>query len=134
MIDGPLILIVEDDEPVARMIADYLGTIGYRTAHAFDGREAISRVTELRPDLIVMDLMMPRLTGGEAARALRDDSLTMRIPIVAISAVADVTSIADLLPIDAIIPKPFNLDDLRDAIERLLHPPADPGSTTAAHP
>jgi CheY-like chemotaxis protein len=134
MIDGPMILIVEDDEPVARMIADYLGTIGYRTAHAFDGREAISRVTELRPDLIVMDLMMPRLTGGEAARALRDDSLTTRIPIVAISAVADVTAIADLLPIDAIIPKPFNLDDLRDAIERLLHPPTDPGSATAAHP
>jgi CheY-like chemotaxis protein len=134
MIDGPLILIVEDDEPVARMIADYLGTIGYRTAHAYDGREAVTRVAELRPDLIVMDLMMPRLTGGEAAQALRADPMTTRIPIVAISAVADVTSIADLLPIDEIVPKPFDLDDLRTAIERLLPPPTDLPTGSTAHP
>jgi CheY-like chemotaxis protein len=118
----PLILIVEDDPAVGGMIEDYLGSAGYTTARASDGQEAIGLVRELRPDVIVMDLMMPRLTGGEAARELRDDPLTTRIPIIAISAVADVTSIAELLPLDDVLPKPFDLDDLGRAIERqLLH-------------
>lgn len=116
----PLILIVEDDPAVGSMIEDYLGSNGYDTARAADGREAVHLAGELMPDLIVMDLMMPRLTGGEAARSLRQTPATMDIPILGISAVADVTSIADLLPIDDVLPKPFDLDDLIDAISRLL--------------
>jgi two-component system phosphate regulon response regulator PhoB len=120
MTERPLILVVEDDDAVATMIEDYLGSHDYRTARAADGRQAIQAVHELRPDLIVMDLMMPRLTGGEAATELRRDPLTGRIPIVAISAVADVTSIAEMLPLDEVLPKPFDLDELIEAIERLL--------------
>lgn len=127
-----LILIVEDDDAVASMIADYLDSVGYRTARAIDGRDAIGVVREQRPDLIVMDLMMPRLTGGEAARLLRDDPLTTRIPIVAISAVADVTSIADLLPIDEILPKPFDLDELAAIVSRLLESQSAPDMDASA--
>jgi CheY-like chemotaxis protein len=119
--DRPLILIVEDDAAVGSMIDDYLVGAGYRTARAEDGREAVQQVSDVRPDLIVMDLMMPRLTGGEAARELRGDPLTTKIPILGISAVADVTSIAELLPIDSVLPKPFDLDDLLSAIQQLLH-------------
>jgi len=125
-----MILVVEDDDAVAMMIQDYLSGHSYRTARAADGREAVEVVHALRPDLIVMDLMMPRLTGGEAATALRRDPLTEKIPIVAISAVADVTSIAEMLPLDEVLPKPFDLDDLVAAIERLLpasvEQPVDP--------
>lgn len=124
MTERPMILVVEDDDAVAMMIQDYLSGHEYRTARAADGREAVEVVQALRPDLIVMDLMMPRLTGGEAATALRRDPLTEKIPIIAISAVADVTSIAEMLPLDEILPKPFDLDDLVAAIERLLPPAA----------
>ena len=120
MTERPMILVVEDDDAVAMMIQDYLTGQHYRTARAADGREAVETVQKLMPDLIVMDLMMPRLTGGEAATALRRDPLTEKIPIVAISAVADVTSIAEMLPLDEVLPKPFDLDDLIAAIERLL--------------
>ena len=116
----PLILVVEDDDAVAMMIQDYLSAHDYRTARAADGREAVDMVKQQLPDLIVMDLMMPRLTGGEAATALRRDPQTEKIPIVAISAVADVTSIAEMLPLDEVLPKPFDLDDLVAAIERNL--------------
>ncbi len=126
MTDRPMILVVEDDDAVAMMIQDYLSGHEFRTARAADGREAVEVVQELRPDLIVMDLMMPRLTGGEAATALRRDPLTEKIPIVAISAVADVTSIAEMLPLDEVLPKPFDLDDLDAAIERLLPAGAAP--------
>ena len=78
----PLILIVEDDDPVAAMIEDFLATSNFRTARARDGREAVTRARELWPDLIVMDVMMPGLTGGEAANELRRDPLTNRIPIL----------------------------------------------------
>lgn len=125
----PLILIVEDDDPVAAMIEDFLqtGPTPFRIARARDGREAVTRARELWPDLIVMDLMMPRLTGGEAANELRRDPLTNRIPIIAISAVADVTSIAEMLPLDAVLPKPFDLDDLAETIDRLLAASATAG-------
>lgn len=116
----PRIPIIEDDLAVGAMIEDYLGANGYVTARAYDGREAVDLAGTMMPDLIVMDLMMPRLTGGEAARTLRHTPATMDIPILGISAVADVTSIADLLPIDDVLPKPFDLDDLIDAITRLL--------------
>jgi len=120
MTPRPMILVVEDDDAVAMMIQDYLNAHDYRTARAADGREAVEMVQQEPPDLIVMDLMMPRLTGGEAATALRRDPQTENIPIVAISAVADVTSIAEMLPLDEVLPKPFDLDDLVDAIERNL--------------
>jgi len=124
----PLILIVEDDAAVGSMIDDYLIGAGFRTARAGDGREAVERVSDLRPDLIIMDLMMPRLTGGEAARKLRDDPLTTHIPILGISAVADITTIAEMLPIDSVLPKPFDLDDLLAAIHGLLAAPDEPSS------
>jgi CheY-like chemotaxis protein len=134
MNERPLILIVEDDAAVAGMIEDYLQASGYLTELAVDGREAVDRVVQVRPDLIVMDLMMPRLTGGEAARELRSDPLTSHIPIVAISAVADVTSIADFLPIDEILPKPFDLIDLEQAIQRHLPKFGDSVSLNPSHP
>jgi CheY-like chemotaxis protein len=120
MNDRPLVLIVEDDAAVAGMIEDYLMASGYAIARASDGRGAVERARQAHPDLIVMDLMMPRLTGGEAARELRADPLTSHIPIVGISAVADVTSIADFLPLDEVLPKPFDLVELEQAIQRHL--------------
>lgn len=115
-----LILIVEDDRAVAGMISEFISSSGYDTEVARDGQDAIVKAKEFQPDLIIMDLMLPRLTGGEAASQLKQDALTARIPIVGISAVADVTALAELLPLDAVVPKPFDLDDLLAAVERHL--------------
>lgn len=114
----PLILIVEDDRAVASMIAEFIGGAGYDVEVARDGQDAIAKGKQFQPDLIIMDLMLPRLTGGEAANQLKQDALTTHIPIVGISAVADVTAIAELLPLDDVVPKPFDLDDLLAAVER----------------
>lgn len=115
-----LILIVEDDRAVAGMISEFISSSGYDTEVARDGQDAIVKAREFQPDLIIMDLMLPRLTGGEAASRLKQDALTARIPIVGISAVADVTALAELLPLDEVVPKPFDLDDLLAAVERHL--------------
>ena len=120
-----LILIVEDDRAVASMISEFITSAGYDAEVARDGQDAIVKARQFQPDLVIMDLMLPRLTGGEAASQLKQDALTSRIPIVGISAVADVTALAELLPLDAVVPKPFDLDDLLAAIERHLPEWAD---------
>ena len=114
------ILIVEDDAAIREVVRDYLMSVGYRTLVASDGDEAMAISHAARPDLIVMDLMLPRLTGGEVAARLKADLPTARIPIIAVSAVDDVGDIAELLPLDAVISKPFDLDNLREIIASLL--------------
>lgn len=114
----PLILIVEDDRAVATMIGEFVSSVGYDTELARDGQDAIDKARQFQPDVVIMDLMLPRLTGGEAASRLKQDALTSHIPIIGISAVADVAALAELLPLDEVLPKPFDLDDLMDAIER----------------
>ncbi len=107
------------------MISEFITSAGYDAEVARDGQDAIVKARQFQPDLVIMDLMLPRLTGGEAASQLKQDALTSRIPIVGISAVADVTALAELLPLDAVVPKPFDLDDLLAAIERHLPEWAD---------
>lgn len=114
----PLILIVEDDRAVASMIGEFIESAGFDIEVARDGQDAIAKAQQFQPDVIIMDLMLPRLTGGEAARHLKQNVLTSRIPIIGISAVADVMALAELLPLDEVVPKPFDLDDLLAAIER----------------
>jgi CheY-like chemotaxis protein len=123
--DPHTILIVEDDAAIRDVVRDYLDSFGYRTLVARDGDEAVAISHAARPDLIVMDLMLPRLTGGEVAAKLKADLPTARIPIVAVSAVDDVGDLAELLPLDAVIAKPFDLDDLRETIANLLPSVAD---------
>ncbi len=132
MIDRPLILIVEDDNAIASVIQESVEDSGYRSVRAPDGHVAIELAESLRPDIIIMDLMMPRLTGGEAAVELKRNPLTARIPIIAISAVDDISAIAEILPLDAILEKPFDLDDLSSTIARLLPCAQDEPANAAA--
>lgn len=123
------ILIVEDEGSVAHILEEFLGHLGYELEVVADGQAAIDRAAHSSPDLIIMDLMMPRLTGGEAARMLKQDPATTEIPILAISAIADSDQLEDVLAVDAFLAKPFDLDDLGRQVAALL-----PDSTTEANP
>ena len=82
---GPLILVVDDFEDNREMYTQYLRFNGYRVAEAVDGLDALTKAAALRPDLIVMDLSLPRLDGWEATRRLKKDPLTSQIPVVALT-------------------------------------------------
>jgi DNA-binding response OmpR family regulator len=82
-IGGKTILIAEDDERTARLVALYLEREGARTELAPDGRVAIDRTRRLRPDLVILDLMLPGIDGWEVCRRLREESDT---PIVMLTA------------------------------------------------
>lgn len=123
------VLLVEDDPALGEVLRDFLTTLRYRTTVVTNGREAVAAARTLQPDIIILDLMLPGLTGGEVAARLKAALPTARIPIVATSALPDVRLLGELLPIDAVLPKPFDLEMLERALSRLLEPPDDQSSS-----
>jgi CheY-like chemotaxis protein len=112
------ILIVEDDLHLRAMLGDLLSDEGYDIALASDGREALDVLAASRCDLVLSDVMMPRLDGRGLARAMQEDAALRPIPLVLISAggAAVVAGIACA----AFVPKPFALDHLLQTVERVL--------------
>jgi two-component system phosphate regulon response regulator PhoB/two-component system alkaline phosphatase synthesis response regulator PhoP len=80
------ILIVEDEESLARMIAEALSRQGYECDLAFDGDSALCAVSEMPPDLVILDVMLPRLDGFEVARRIRAGRASRGIPIIMLTA------------------------------------------------
>jgi CheY-like chemotaxis protein len=83
---GPLVLIVDDSEKNLKLTRDVLHAAGFRTIEAANGADAIALAAERLPDVILMDLRLPDMDGTEAARRLGCDPRTLRIPVVALSA------------------------------------------------
>ena len=117
-----LVLIVEDEQDNREIIRTVVEEIiGYEAILASDGEGALRAIAARRPDLILMDLMMPVLNGFETLRALKAESDTATIPVIAISALSrprDQDQAFDA-GADDYISKPFDLDLLADKITQL---------------
>ena len=79
------ILVVDDDPTVILYVSELLSVHGFTVISAGDGAEGVARATERSPDLILMDLNMPKMNGFEAARTLRSNPRTERVPIIAMT-------------------------------------------------
>jgi two-component system phosphate regulon response regulator PhoB len=82
----PIILVVEDEAPLQKLLAYNLGAAGFEVAQAYDGEEAVTLVDERAPDLILLDWMLPQLSGIELCRRLRRRAETSQIPIIMLTA------------------------------------------------
>lgn len=82
----PLVLLVEDQSDLRRLYAEQLILSGFDVIEAGDGAEAIAHTTDRAPDVVLMDLSLPRMDGWEATRRLKGDGRTAHIPIVAMTA------------------------------------------------
>ncbi len=111
------ILIVEDEPSIRDLLDDFLNGEGFDTLLATDGREGLEIATSEHPDVILLDVMLPVMDGVEAARQLKKDERTHDIPIVVMSANLTVLRRPDLLPVDTVIRKPFDLDELLALIQ-----------------
>lgn len=118
----PLVLVVDDYLEAREICAEYLGFHGYRVVTAEDGEEALAKAFELIPDLILMDLSLPRLDGWAATRRLKGDSRTKGIPVVALTGHALHTERERALAAgcDDVITKPVVPRDLLAQVEQLL--------------
>jgi len=122
-ITPPLILLAEDNESNVRTVGDYLQAKGCRLIVARNGREAIARVREYQPDLILMDVQMPELDGLEATRQIRRLTGLAEIPIIALTAVAMPGDRERCLAAGAndYLSKPISMKILMAAIEAQLN-------------
>ena len=116
------ILVVDDDPEIVNMLSLRLGTRGYRVVTASDGIAAIASAQRDKPDLVVLDVMMPGKTGWEVARNLRHDPATEKVKIVMLTAIGEQVNemTSPLYGADAHIDKPFEFDTLETTIGRLL--------------
>ena len=118
----PLVLVVEDEAALATMLRYNLEKQGYRVEEAADGQEALLRVAETRPDLVLLDWMLPTLSGIEVCRQLRRRPTTRDLPIIMVTArTEDQDAVRGLnTGADDYITKPFNMEALLARVRALL--------------
>ena len=132
----PLVLVVEDYQDAREMYSAYLQFSGYRVAEATNGVEAIEQAQQLMPDIILMDLALPKMDGWEATRRLKSDARTRNIPIVALTghALAGHAEGARQAGCDAFVTKPCLPDALVAEIQRMLAGTGNGGSRKTGKP
>jgi DNA-binding response OmpR family regulator len=116
------ILVVDDDKSIVKVLCAYLEQSGYQVLSAFDGESALYALRRERPDLIILDLLMPKRDGWEVTRIIRADASLVSTPIIMLTArVEDTDKIVGLeLGADDYITKPFNAREVVARVKSLL--------------
>lgn len=116
------ILVVDDDRSIVKVLAGYLEQSGYQVISAYDGETALHALRRERPDLVLLDLMMPNRDGWEVTQIIRADRVLASTPIIMITArIDDTDKIVGLeLGADDYIPKPFNPREVVARVKSLL--------------
>jgi two-component system, cell cycle response regulator DivK len=101
-----IVLVVDDDADARRIYSEYLRSKGWTVTTAADGRRGIDKANELKPDVVVLDLAMPKVDGWTVLKHLRESSWTDTIPIVVVSALTGARDEAFQFGCDAFLTKP----------------------------
>ena len=115
----PTILVVDDDSPIRSLLRQELGDAGYLVKEAANGKAALDMVRMAKPDLIILDVMMPEINGFDVAAVLKNDPATMDIPIIILSIVQDKER-GLRIGVDRYLTKPINTEQLFHEVEELL--------------
>jgi diguanylate cyclase (GGDEF)-like protein len=116
------ILVVDDVAVNVQLLTTYLTSVGYEVATARDGEEALDKVVEAQPDLILLDVMMPKLNGFEVCERLKTDATTKIIPVIMVTALNEIEDKikATESGADDFVSKPFNKLELLTRVKSLL--------------
>ena len=116
------ILLVDDDEHQLLTLGDYLAFRGFEVISALGGRQALSKLRDTKPDLILLDLMMPEMHGGEVARSIRAERGPSGLPIVFMTAAANARELMKSCGVvdEPFIAKPIDLEDLVVRVRQYL--------------
>lgn len=123
MSDNKLILVVDDDPDLVEAVSMKLEAKAYRVAKAYDGVEAMEKIKEEKPALVILDVMMPRKNGWEVCDEIKNDAGLKDIAVVLLTAVADSVKTTSYTHHDGkttladdYLPKPIDLDELMDIV------------------
>ena len=116
------ILIVDDDETILLVFRTYLSKAGHTVETAVDGEEALEKVSSFKPELVLLDINMPKLSGFEVAKKLKENPETRNIPIFIMTSLKQEMNIkkAYEFGIDEYITKPTNIEHLKLRIDKFL--------------
>ena len=115
----PCILVADDDQLVHAAFSQLLAFSGYDVRSAWDGEEVVAKAREERPDLILLDIMMPKRNGILVAQDLKTHPETSDIPIIIVTGLSG-TPAAQVTRAEVYLQKPVRPNDLLDAVRRLL--------------
>jgi two-component system, cell cycle response regulator DivK len=122
------VLVVEDNELNMKLFCDLLDAYGYETVKSRDGLKAVDLAREHRPDLIIMDIQLPEVSGLDLTRWIKDDAATAAIPIMAVTAFAmrqDERAVRDA-GCEAYMSKPIQIMPFIDTVRKLTSPRSVP--------
>lgn len=115
------ILLVDDDPVIRLLVGDYLRALGHEVEEAEGGRACLSKLDELTPEILVLDLLMPDLNGLEVLKSVRQHPKIKFLPVILLSANAEIKEIAarEEVEADLYLLKPFEMNALKLAVEKL---------------
>jgi DNA-binding response OmpR family regulator len=119
----PFILYIEDERPMLELVRQSLKLAGYTVTGAGSGQEGLALMQETKPDLLLLDLMMPGTNGWDIYRAMKADQTLAGVPVIIITAKIpprDLIIVEGLPPADDYVTKPFDIDSLIRAVQKLL--------------
>jgi len=116
------ILVVDDERHIVRLVQVNLERAGYQVVTAFDGKEALKKVDAEKPNLIVLDVMMPHMDGFETLKRLRANAATKSIPVIMLTAKAQDADVFRgwASGVDCYLTKPFNPMELLTFVKRIF--------------
>ncbi len=119
---GERILVIEDDPSVRTLLQKSLASRGYAVESVTDGLEGLTKLEKSRPDLMIVDIMMPRLDGMTFVKAIKGNDKTSPIPVIFLTAKNDPKTMIEGINVGArfYITKPFQLDELIAKVEKAL--------------
>jgi len=119
---GKKIITIDDERPIRSLIRHTLRQDEHEIFEACDGREGLAIIRRERPDLIVLDFVMPVMNGAETLRAIRSDPAIAHIPVLVLTGVKDAEKLAPLLQDERsdFLDKPFLVETLKERVRKML--------------
>jgi len=117
------ILVAEDDKLISASLCDALKTAGYNSVPAYDGEEAVAKCKELVPNLLLLDIMMPKLDGISVLWELKANPSTASVPVVVLTNIGDVETISKIVEagaVDYLLKSDQSVDDIIQKVKDVL--------------
>jgi len=123
------ILVVDDERHIVRLVQVNLERAGYQVVAAFDGKEALKKVSSEKPDLVVLDVMMPYMDGFQVLKQMKADAATKDIPVIMLTAKAQDADVFRgwASGVDMYLTKPFNPLELMTFVKRIFEAAGEEG-------